>query len=69
MANLAVAALGRGEIECAFVLGEESFSIYSELGDRSRMALALINLGDAARGANKNGPTPRAKKRWPYTGN
>jgi tetratricopeptide (TPR) repeat protein len=49
LANLAVAALGRGEMERALALGEESFSIYRELGDRSGMALALINLGDVAR--------------------
>ncbi|HEY6579710.1 MAG TPA: tetratricopeptide repeat protein [Rubrobacter sp.] len=49
MANLAVAALGRGEMERALALGEESFSIYRELSDRSGMALALINLGDVAR--------------------
>jgi tetratricopeptide (TPR) repeat protein len=49
LANLAVAALGRRDLEGALALGEESFSIYRGLGDQSGMALALINLGDVAR--------------------
>ena len=48
MANLAVAALGRGDIESALALNEECLSIYRELGDCSGIALALINLGDVA---------------------
>jgi len=31
-------------------LGQESLSIYEALGDRSGMALAMINLGNVARG-------------------
>ncbi len=44
-----MAAFGRGEVERALALYEESLSIYRELGDKSGMALVLINLGDVAR--------------------
>jgi tetratricopeptide (TPR) repeat protein len=59
LANLTGAALGRGELESAWVLGEESLSIYGELGDRSGMALASVGLGDVAR---ELGDEERAEK-------
>lgn len=55
MANLAVAALERGDLVRALALSQESLSLYEGLRARSGVALALINLGDVARERDDEG--------------